>query len=210
MAKKQKYYVVWHGHQPGVYNTWEACQAQIKGFPQALYKAFDDKKTAEEAFKGNYWSYVNSPSKTAKAATPRKNAGEIIWESISVDAACSGNPGVMEYQGVDTKTGLQIFHQKFSLGTNNIGEFLAIVHGLALLQREGKGNVPIYSDSATAIKWVKQGHAKTQLERNAKTAALYKVIERAEAWLKANTYSNPILKWETETWGEIKADFGRK
>lgn len=42
----------------------------------------------------------------------------------------------MEYRGVDTKTRKQIFIQgPFEEGTNNIGEFLAIVHGLALLKK---------------------------------------------------------------------------
>jgi hypothetical protein len=36
------------------------------------------------------------------------------------------------------------------------------------------------------------------------------MIERAEKWLKENRYSNKIVKWETELWGEVPADFGRK
>ena len=60
----------------------------------------------------------------------------IIKESIAVDAACSGNPGNMEYRGVYTKTKEQIFHQgPFPQGTNNIGEFLALVHGLAFFKK---------------------------------------------------------------------------
>jgi ribonuclease HI len=140
-----------------------------------------------------------------------KNNNAIIWDSISVDAACSGNPGLMEYQGVDTKTKEKIFYQgPFLMGTNNIGEFLAIVHALALYKQKGFHNRPIYSDSVTAMGWVKKKKANTKLEQNAKTAKLYELILRAENWLKQNSYSNPIIKWETEDWGEIPADFGRK
>ena len=109
-----------------------------------------------------------------------------------------------------TRTGKEIFHYGPVWGTNNIGEFLAIVHGLALLKQKGLNTMPIYSDSVNAQLWVKRKKCKTTLERNEKSEALYQLIERAENWLKNNTYQNPIVKWPTEEWGEIPADFGRK
>lgn len=191
---------------PGVYASWTECQLQIKGYPEARYKSFPDKKQADAAF------LQGAPSGAAafKKSAPAKNrqAG-VNWNSISVDAACSGNPGVMEYQGVITGTGKQIFHQKFDLGTNNIGEFLAIVHALALLKQQGK-NTPVYTDSKTALAWVRNKKVKTNLEHNKKTEFLFELIGRAEKWLQENKYNNPVLKWETEDWGEIPADFGRK
>ncbi len=205
MAKKQKYYVVWQGVNPGVYKSWADCQAQIKGYPNASYKSFDSEAEAIAAFAGNYTKPI-----LAKATSPKNiDLKEVIWDSICVDAACSGNPGVMEYQGVDTRTRTQLFYQKFELGTNNIGEFLAIVHALALFKKENKAT-PIYSDSRNAIKWVREKKCKTTLVRNAKTEGLWQVIHRAEKWLEENKFSNKIMKWETEHWGEIPADFGRK
>lgn len=133
-----------------------------------------------------------------------------INEAIAVDAACSGNPGPMEYRGIYLRTGKEIFHYGPVHGTNNIGEFLAIVHGLALLKQKGLDTMPIYSDSVNAQLWVKKKKCKTTLVRTPETAQLYDVIARAEAWLRNNTYNNPILKWPTEEWGEIPADFGRK
>ncbi|MEN0004086.1 MAG: ribonuclease H family protein [Bacteroidota bacterium] len=213
MAKKQKFYVVWEGHEPGIYDSWQACQRQIKNYAGAKYKAFPSKAAAEEAFGSNYQDYIGNNATKAKPSKPKEipasMLGEVNWESIAVDAACSGNPGVMEYQGVDTKTGQQLFHKKFSLGTNNIGEFLALVHALAQFKKEGK-DTPIYTDSKIAMGWVRKKKCRTKLARTAKTAFLYQVIGRAEQWLQSNTYSNPILKWDTERWGEIPADFGRK
>lgn len=209
MAQKQKYYVVWQGVDPGIYDSWAACQAQIKGYPGANYKAFKTKAEAEAAF------YGDAPTNAASKDTPQPKvlsdemAKEVIWDSIAVDAACSGNPGVMEYQGVDTKTGYQFFHKKFELGTNNIGEFLALVHALAMFKQQGK-TTPIYTDSRNAMKWVREKKAKTTLKRTPKTEQLWQVIERAEKWLRENTYANKIIKWETDKWGEIPADFGRK
>lgn len=95
-------------------------------------------------------------------------------------------------------------------GTNNIGEFLAIVHALALMEKQGVKGKCIYSDSRNAILWVNKGKCKTTLQRDAQTEKLFQVIYRAENWLRTHRVSTPILKWETGKWGEIPADFGRK
>ncbi|MCL4118254.1 UNVERIFIED_CONTAM: hypothetical protein GTU68_012155 [Idotea baltica] len=169
------------------------------GYPQAKYKSF---KTLEEATA----AYQRTPESFHK-----KTPTSIIWASISVDAACSGNPGTMEYRGVETRSGAEIFRQgPFRLGTNNIGEFLAIVHALALLKKHDKAKVPIYSDSRTAMAWVRNKKVKTTLAKNPQNEILFEMMDRAISWLEENTYQNPILKWETKSWGEIPADFGRK
>ncbi|MCB0583982.1 MAG: ribonuclease H family protein [Phaeodactylibacter sp.] len=212
MAKKKKYYVVWEGNNPGVYDSWTDCQLQIKGYPGAKYKAFPSREEAVEAFRGSFDEHISKgvPGKAKPRPVITEEARkEIVWDSISVDAACAGNPGVMEYQGVDTRTKAQLFHKKFSLGTNNIGEFLAIVHALALFKQQGK-STPVYTDSRTAMSWVRKKKANTQLKRTAQTKLIWELIARAEAWLKNNSWDNPILKWDTERWGEIPADFGRK
>lgn len=134
---------------------------------------------------------------------------EVSADAWAVDAACSGNPGQMEYQCIDLATGAQVFHYGPVFGTNNIGEFLAIVHAVALMQQRGIRKT-VYSDSYNAILWVAKKKCKTTLERNAKTEQLYNVIARAEAWLRAHAVQVPIIKWETAKWGEIPADFGRK
>ena len=219
MAKKQKYYVVWVGAKPGVYTDWNKAKAQIMGFPDAKYKSFETVAAAETAFKGSYKQYYDfSKSKTtpsvfaANSTVSKANSrANIIQDSLSVDAACSGNPGKMEYRGVYTKTKDEIFHQgPFSEGTNNVGEFLAIVHGLAYLKKEGRLTTPIYSDSKTAQAWVRNRKAKTNLEQTARNKPIFEMLDRAVKWLETNSYENPILKWDTENWGEIPADFGRK
>ncbi len=212
MAKKskQKFYVVWQGVKPGVYKTWAECLLQVKGYPEAKYKAFPSEPEAYEAYYGeNVANFASTKPKAAKKVISAKFSKDIVWESISVDAACAGNPGVMEYQGVDTKSEEQIFHMKFPLGTNNIGEFLGIVHALAMLKKQQK-DTPIYSDSKIAMGWVVRKKCKTTLVINAKTKNLHTLIYRGEKWLRENTYTNKIMKWDTKSWGEIPADFGRK
>ncbi|HZH70035.1 MAG TPA: RNase H family protein, partial [Flavobacteriaceae bacterium] len=127
-----------------------------------------------------------------------------------VDAASSGNPGIMEYRGVDTQTGQELFHQgPFEQGTNNVGEFLALVHGLAYLKKINSDRL-IYSDSRIAMGWVKAKTCRTKLKQTYKNRKIFELIIRAEHWLKSNTYTTKIVKWETKAWGEIPADFGRK
>lgn len=211
MAKKKKYYVVWEGNNTGIFESWTETQLQIKGYPNARYKAFKTREEAESAYHGNFSDHIGNSTKSTKKVVSEESGKAIIWESLAVDAACSGNPGIMEYRGVDTKTSVQIFHVgPFKKGTNNVGEFLALVHGLAYLNQNGKGKTPVYSDSRTAMAWVRKKKVKTNLKRSAVNESLFQLIERGEKWLKNNKYENPILKWKTEEWGEIPADFGRK
>lgn len=212
MAKNKKYYVVWNGKTKGVFNNWGDCKKNIDGFQGAQYKSFTSKEEAEIAFTKSYNDYkgVNTQKPVTDKALLAK-IGQPNINSISVDAACSGNPGLMEYRGVNTQTKQQLFIQgPFKDGTNNIGEFLALVHGLAYLQKAGKFELPIYSDSRTAIAWVKAKQCRTKIMPNEHNKILYDLIKRGEKWLQENTFKNPILKWETKVWGEIPADFGRK
>lgn len=210
--KKKKFYAVWKGHHPGIFENWDDCKAQIKNFEGAQYKSFETFEAAKQALKGNYFDYISKKGafKSELSQTQIEKIGQPNLNSIAVDAASSGNPGKMEYQGVDTQTKKLIFHQgPFEEGTNNIGEFLAIVHALALLKKHNSDKI-IYTDSKTAISWVKKKMCNTKLERNAKNQKLFELVDRAVNWLKTNSYTTSIAKWETKAWGEIPADFGRK
>ena len=210
--KKKKYYTVWKGHHTGVFESWEDCKAQIKDFQGAQYKSFETFEAAKKAFKGNFKDYVGKGKTITSELSQEqlKKIGQPNYNSISVDAAVSGNPGKMEYRGVDTKTKKVLFKQgPFEEGTNNIGEFLAIVHGLAFLKQKNSDHI-IYTDSKTAISWIKKKSCNTKLKRNEKNEQLFKLVQRAEEWLKINSYDTTIVKWETKAWGEIPADFGRK
>jgi ribonuclease HI len=206
---QKKFYVVWKGLKPGVFETWKECEAQIKGVQGAVYKAFPSIEEAKKAFHSDWKDYITRKTSTKPIKRVIGPGGPDL-NSLSVDAACSGNPGKLEYRGVETGTGREIFHKGvFPLGTVNIGEFLAIVHGLAYLDKL-KSSLPVYSDSKTAIKWVKDKKIKTNLPRCSETEELFNLVDRAIAWLEIHPYPNKVIKWETETWGEIPADFGRK
>ena len=210
--KKAAFYVVWRGKQTGIFASWDECEPLVKGAEGACYKGFATREEAEKALADGPETYIKKKAKSetasAKGANPR-NSNPIL-PALAVDAACSGNPGVMEFRGVIADTGTEVFHRgPFECGTNNIGEFLAIVLGLAYLKQN---NLPwaLYSDSRTALAWLKKGHADTKLEWNSRNQDLFFMLRKAEEWLHDNTWTTPIYKWETKHWGEIPADFGRK
>lgn len=200
--------MVWQGIKPGIYLSWDDCQKQIKNVPSAKFKAFETRIEAEHAFSAGH---QHTTVKKTASIKKKQSTDAIVHNSISVDAACSGNPGVMEYQGVETITGKKLFLQgPFPGGTNNIGEFLALVHALAYLKKLGKRDTVIYSDSEIAIGWVRKGKSATKMVQNRENAPLFELIRRAETWLAENKIENKIIKWDTHSWGENPADFGRK
>lgn len=208
---KSQHYVVWRGKRPGIYNSWADCKKQVEGFPGARYRGFPTLELARVALHDDPDKYKKSEANTPrKIVTPSPLVGVPIADSICTDAACSGNPGVLEYRGVDTASGAQLFRMgPFPEGTVNIGEFLGIVHALAYL-RQRDSDWPVYTDSKTAIVWVKRKAVNTKLEPSPKNQALFDLVQRAVKWLRENEWPNKVLKWETEYWGEIPADFGRK
>lgn len=235
---KNKYYVVWYGVEPGIYTTWAECERQVKGCKEAVYKSFDTLAEAEAAYEGDPADYIKRSVSPRPAAQSDLSAQlpsepctrshdpvnppdyrhdtvlplppEVRADALAVDAACSGNPGPMEYRGVYLATGQEVFHYGPIQGTNNIGEFLAIVHALALLEQRGR-TMTVYSDSRNALLWIKARKCRTKLARTARTEQVFQLIERAEAWLATHSYAHiPLLKWETKKWGEVPADFGRK
>lgn len=200
-----KFYVIWEGKKKWIFSSREECKDFVVGYRNARYKAFKTKEQAQQAFENGYEMYYQAKPKE------QWKTEDIPFErnSIAVDAACSGNPWKLEYQWIDLVTEKTIFYEKFPLGTNNIGEFLAIVHGLIYLKKH-KSDKAIYSDSKHAMKWVKEKKCKTQLENIKQTKKLFEIIKRAEGWLENNEYKNKILKRHTEERGEIPADFGNK
>ena len=208
----KKYYVIWKGKETGVFSSWDKVKKLVQGVEGAKYKSFGSKAEANIAIKKKYSDYQgNKSKKTTLSDADKARFGVPIKNSLTVDAACSGNPGKMEYRGVLHHNKQEVFKMgPFKNGTNNIGEFLALVHGISLLKKKGLHSLPIYSDSKIAMSWIKKKTCRTTITFDASNSDLLILIHRAEKWLKENSFSNPILKWETKAWGEIPADFGRK
>lgn len=214
MSTRRKFYVVWNGHHTGVYDSWAECKLQIEGYPNARYKGFPSQEEAIAAYRGDPAEEARLITAIAAHIDDHINyeaIPEIVTDSIAVDGACAGNPGMMEYRGVDVMTGAELFHVgPLPGGTNNIAEYLALVHAIAWLQQRGLDRMTIYTDSVTGLSWLRRRAANTTVTPNATNAKVMELVARANIWLKTHRYSNPVLKWQTEKWGEIPADFGRK
>lgn len=224
---KKKYYVVWEGRQPGIYDDFEDALEQVEGYPNARYKGFDSSDEASEAYRRGMpeAKSANLGSLLAGASMKKKEKGkksqgksEMDWRDFpeidrtawAVDASCMGNPGRMEYRGVDLATGEEIFRVgPFEDATNNIGEFLAIVHAFALMEQRGESH-DIYSDSVSGMAWARKKKINTQLQATPRNAKVFDLMARGIAWLMRHTPRGKMMKWHTDIWGEIPADFGRK
>lgn len=216
---EKKIYVIWNGKETWIFDSWEQCKKNVDWFSGAKYKSF---KSLEEANKAlnEWWEkyYEINPNKTKSNNLQKLSDSEkfqlietvpFFSESIAVDAACSENPWKMEYRWVDLQTWKEIFHERFSIWTNNIWEFLAIIHWLKYLWNDNRA---IYSDSKIAISRVQQWKCKTKLRNNndLDLSQILDAIQNAENWLKGNWIKHNILKRDTENRWEIPADFWRK
>lgn len=224
-VKKQKYYVVWVGQDTGVFDSWAECHLQVANYPNARYKSFATREEAVEAYRsgpGDEMNFMRALAVRRHEAQHQstcekvdyRTVPEIRLDAIAVDGACAGNPGRMEYRAVRVADGAELFRigaVRPLVGTNNIAEYLAMIHIAALLRQRGDTTTPIYTDSKNTLAWLRRGCSKTTLRRTPATEETLDLLARADAWLKANgPIANPILKWQTEKWGEIPADFGRK
>jgi ribonuclease HI len=190
--------VVWKGRKRGIFTSWSECEAQVKGFVDAQYKAFDSRAEAERAFDSSYDDYKGKPASTQKwlfAPNPP------IIPSLCVDAACDGSPGRLEYRGVKTESGEEIFHAgPFADGTNNVGEFLAIVLAFDWLSKH-QLDLPIYSDSENAIAWIKARKCNTKLARLPSNGILFNFIAEAEETLRV---SKTLRVYRSYLWRRFK------
>lgn len=223
MNYSKRFYVVWKGRNPGVYDNFDDAMEQVDDFPGALFKSYASAEEAALAYRAasrrqdrDDLSKLIASAAEANMPAPGKpdyfQFPEIDLNGWAVDASCQGNPGTMEYRGVELMTGREIFRVgPFRKSTNNIGEFLAIVHALAMMKKSGEKHT-IYTDSVTGMAWVRNRKVKTQLQPCAENEESFRMMQRALSWLNADSGQNrpPILKWQTERWGEIPADFGRK
>ncbi len=212
MAKqKNKFYVVWQGKKPGIYDSWDECKKQIEGFKAAKYMGFKTLEEAKIAFERGFENYYgNKGKKDVFTQEDIEKYGKPIRQSIAVDAAFNGKTQMLEYQGIFVETLTELFHfGPIKGGSNNVGEFLAIVHALAY-ETKYKMNYPIYTDSKIAMSWIRQKKCKTNTDLS-KYPKLQEIVMRAEKWLIDHPFVNiEIKKWHTKAWGEIPADFGRK
>ncbi len=207
-----KYYVVWKGKQTWVFSSWNQVQPLISWFSDAKFKSFETREDAEHAFVLSREDFYGQSSLSLWKKWQNDKTIDVPFciDAVAVDAACAWNPGILERRGVEVADGNEIFSFRIEKGTNNVGEFLAIV---SWFQRifSSDSDFFIYSDSKIAINWVKERKCKSLLRIESPSLPVWKFVQEAEEWLKTHEIDfSHLLKRRTSEWGEIPADFGRK
>lgn len=223
------YYGVWQGRNIGIYSSWNECKLQVDGYKGAKYKKLNAQNEQEakneffEAMKNFQKKELNNKEQTKivtqvtqlekKATIVQKALDYPDGDYLTVDGAAQGQENC-EYQAVFSSSKKLAFKSKvFKGGTNNIGEFLGLVEAIKYILNN-KITPIVYSDSVTAIAWIKYKKAKTTARDTGKiTDELEKLLQEAENFLVYNTEDIEkisIRKWNTKDWGEIPADYGRK
>lgn len=192
---KKKYYVVWRGRETGIFTSWDACLRSVNDFQGALFRGYSTWEEAHDAHLNGYWREVAKN----KAVTPTT---EVIRHSFATDAVHNAD-GTFSYFITDIEQSRTIYRSPSFHDSNlNVCRFLAIVHALAILTKTSDTR-PVYSPSATAISWVSRRECRTSLCRTLGNTVTFDLIIRAGRFLADNLMSNPILRWESESWGEV-------
>lgn len=132
-------------------------------------------------------------------------SNEVPHLGITCDAAHSTKKCITEYQAHDLSSGDRIFYKNLGYQTVNIGEFLAIVDSIKFIIENNYPDKIIYTDSITAIAWVREKKTASNKKNND--------LKKAEIFLRVMAYQVDQIKivhWNTKEWGEIPSDFGNK
>jgi ribonuclease HI len=217
MAKK--HYVVWVGNNTGVFDNWAETQKATSGAKGAKFKSFPNITEANKAFTESYeLHYGNSDGeKSTSGKIKVKITKKLDLKAyLTVDAAYNGKES--EWRGVMCGTDFphepEIFRSPVhSGGSNNIGEFLALIEGICYLLKSNQLHIPIYSDSKTALAWHRnKEHKSTVIDNKINDPVMMNKFFKSFDFLngKAKELNYILEKWHTKEWGEIAADFGRK
>ena len=186
-------YAVWQGRRTGIFTKWEEARAQIDGYPSPGFAAFLSRAEAERE--------LEERRRLLAPAGPPPEAG------IAVDAACAGAVGPLEYRGIDLRTGETVFAEgPVDAGTNNLGEFLAIVRALEMLDRQEVSG-PIWSESDVAIAWVGEGRHRSSVKPTDRNRELRRRLCRAELFLVDAPAPADVRRWRSDAWGAIPVEF---
>lgn len=169
---KQKYYAVRKGRAPGIYQSWEACAAQVTGYPGAVYKSFESRDQAERFLRAGGAAPSSSNTKPRGAPVVRRVAATRV-EPVAAEAApvvgtgfrlytdggCLVNPGPGGYAVVlviDSKR--KELSGGFRRTTNNRMELMACIVGLEAVRT--RTAMTIYTDSTYLANGIAKGWAK--------------------------------------------------
>lgn len=137
------FYAVKHGKIKDIFDSWELCQQQVKGFKNAQYKKF---KTKQEAI-----DYMNDDTIVIKQIEPKIIEQETSKKYVYCDGSCihNGKPNAKAGIGIyfgenDTRN----VSESIEGNTNNIAELVAMIRVYDIIKDEP---YTIVSDSKYAL-----------------------------------------------------------
>jgi ribonuclease HI len=201
---KNKTYAVRKGRRPGIYGEWFGAlgaEAQIKGFPGAVYKSFAsrgeaeawlDNMSAKTTGKQGMMPFpliektvtrkkVSHRPKSVKAGPAHPRTEETETDVIIyADGGCSGNPGPGGYGVVVLEGGSRReLAGGFARTTNNRMELTACIKGLEALERTS--SVIVYSDSQYVVNGMEKGWAR-RWKKNDWKRNRDEIAENSDLW----------------------------
>ena len=141
----KKYYAVVRGIEPGIYESWEKCQKQIKGFSNASYKSFLNKEDAITFFE-------NGTSNKKEIIIPDKDTAIAYVDGSFNPKTKVYGYGVIfvndksTYQGCGDKD--EVVEMR-----NVAGEILGSSRAIVEAIKKGYKRIIIYYDYAGIEKW---------------------------------------------------------
>ena len=174
----KKYYVVWKGSKPGIYDSWPAAKEQTEGRADAQFMGFPSKAEAQAAYQSTYTkalmrrsvnktpsahsshaTKINTPMGNHLSSNPHGYNGTADI-NIYCDGACSPNPGksgtgIAIYESINDKTQLtSLWYGLYQAnGTNNTAELNGLLKSFEIAQQYIAQNkkVQVLSDSKYSI-----------------------------------------------------------
>lgn len=192
-----KYYVVWRGHSPGIYENWNACKAQVKGFKYSYYRVFPTFKSANEAFGLSLTEFKRRQQFKENTFNLRPNSivvsskyEEKNMETVFTAFKVGDPPEILFRTAICGKS------------THNIVQFLALAASIKYCYENGLKS-PIYSDNPVALKWIRDRKINSQVIRSDRNQEVFDLVDEAIYWLNCNSYNNQLIEWDVEKHGYL-------
>lgn len=144
--KKPKFYAVKVGTTPGVYTTWEECEALIKGYPGADYKSFSTKAEAEY--------YVTGKAPVTEEVPPENTLYAYVDGSYNIETGVYGYGVVLIFPDGHTEEQFGGDQKAEVASMRNVaGELKGAMIAMQYAVNHGFGTVKIFHDYEGIAKW---------------------------------------------------------
>ncbi len=208
---KYSCYAVLEGRVPGVYDTWNECSAQVTGYSGAIFKGHICHSSARYEFRLHQRRKIAKfKIRTTPLAKKKKVSTLPTSEYIVAGASYDRFNDTLTYRVVMGGTNETLFESEvYSGGNQSLGEYLALIEALKWVRENYKHDIPVLSNSMSAIIWIENKAYKGSLGIHDMDSDLYLELKKAKEYLSdmcqdGYKYSLNTLKWNNKLLGCIK------